>query len=362
MAEQEQNRSEAATPYKLQQAKRKGSVAKSMEVNAVFVMTAFLACLLMWVPGALTDQLRLSATLFGQAGALGFSADQVHAWSVATLFKVLAVVLPVMGALMVAGVLSSLVQHGAVFSVEPIKPDFNRINPATGFKRLFSKRALFDLGKNVLKLAVFLWVLWLTLKQDLPALAAFTATDVRADDERVIGMVATLLFRLVLVMVVIALLDWMFSRWDFSEKMRMSRREVKDEVKQREGDPKIKSRIRQLQNEMRNKSRAMKNLPGADVLITNPTHLGVALKYTHGQMAAPQVVAKGAGDTVERMKQVARRHGITIVENRRLARQLFRVDLEREVPQDCYADVARILIWIQEARKRKAAPVAGGAF
>jgi flagellar biosynthesis protein FlhB len=358
MAEQEQNRSEAATPFKLRQAKQRGSVAKSTEINAVFVIAAFLVCLLLWAPGAVRTQLRMDALLIQQAGAFGFSVAQVHAWLSTALVGSLAVLLPLFGAIMLAGVLSSLVQHGPVLSTHPIKPDFNRINPAAGFKRLFSKRALFDLGKNTLKLVLFLWVIWLTLRQAMPALSSLTATDARAYDGRLIDEVVGLLFRLLLAMLAVALVDLLFVRWEFAEKMRMSRRELKDEAKQREGDPLIKSRIRELQNELRKKSRAMKNLPGADVLITNPTHLGVALRYTYGEMVAPQVVAKGAGDMVEKMKAVARRHGVTIVENRRLARQLFMLGLDQPVPEAHYAEVARILVWIQDARKRS--PAAAG--
>jgi flagellar biosynthesis protein FlhB len=361
MAEQEQDRSEAATPFKLRHAKQRGSVAKSLEVNAVFVLTAFLACLLLWVPAAARLQLRLDARLIEQAAALGFGASQVHAWLSAAMLGSLAVLLPLFAAVMLAGALSSLVQHGPVFSVHPVKPDFSRINPAAGFKRLFSRRALFELGKNMLKLALFTWVLWLTLRHELPALVSLLVTDARAYDARLLDETVALLFRLLLAMVGVALLDLLFVRWEYADKMRMSRRELKDEVKQREGDPLIKARIRELQSELRKKSRALKNLPGADVLVTNPTHLAVALKYEHGRMAAPQVVAKGAGDIVDRMKQVARRHGVTIVENRLLARQLHELDIDQAVPESCYAEVARILVWIQEARRRSAPAAAPGA-
>jgi flagellar biosynthetic protein FlhB len=194
----------------------------------------------------------------------------------------------------------------------------------------------------------------LALRQLLPSLLGLLSLDARAYGVHALDTVAGLVFKLLLVLLGVALLDLLFTRWEYADKLRMSRRELKDEIKQREGDPAIKARIRELQNELRKKSRALKSLPEADVLITNPTHLGIALMYRHGQMAAPAIIAKGAGDLVEKMKTVARRHGVTIVENRRLARALFALELHDSVPEMHYAEVARLLLWIQEARKARA--------
>jgi flagellar biosynthesis protein FlhB len=355
MAEQEQNRSEAATPFKLREAKKKGSVAKSMDLNSVFVIAAFLACLLLWSGSAAKDQLMLDAQLFKQAGSLVFTPAQVMSWVGGLLVATLLMLAPLFLALMAAGIASSLVQHGPVFSTHPIKPDFNRLNPMQGFKRIFAKRSLFDLLKNMFKLAVFGAVLYLSIKHLMPALLGLLSSDARTYGARLADDTSGLIFKLLLVMVGVALIDLVFTRWEFADKMRMSRREMKDEHKQREGDPSIKARIRELQNELRKKSGALKNVKNADVLVTNPTHIGVALCYQHGKMAAPKVVAKGSDDQVEKMKALARRHGVTIVENRRLARALYEVSLEATVPETHYAEVARILVWIQAARKRKTA-------
>jgi flagellar biosynthetic protein FlhB len=360
VAEQEQNRSEPATPFKLREAKKRGSVAKSMDLNSVFVIAALLVCLQLWAWPAAMKQLSLAGLLFQQSSAFGFSQTQVWAWLVTALAETLLLLAPFFGAVMLAGALSSLVQHGPVFSVHPIKPDFNRLNPATGFKRIFSKRALFDLVKNLVKLALFVWVIYLAISQLLPSLLALLNVQAKAYAARALDDVAGLVFKLLMAMLAIALMDLIYTRWEYGDKLRMSRRELKDEIKQREGNPKIKARIRELQNEMRRKSQAVKNIPKADVLVTNPTHLGVALMYRHGEMAAPAVVAKGVGDMVEKMKAVARRHRVTIVENRRLARALYALDLHDPVPEEHYAEVARILVWIQEARKGRSAAQAGG--
>lgn len=361
MAEQEQNRSEAATPFKLREAKKRGSVAKSMDLNSVFVIAAFLVCLHLYAWSATKEHVSLSALLLRQSAAFGFSQTQTWAWLTTALIDTVLLLIPFYAAVMLAGVLASLVQHGPVFSIHPIKPDFNRLNPANGFKRIFSKRALFDLVKNLVKLALFAWVMYLSIVQLLPSLLALLSIDARAHAPRAIDAVASLVFKLLLVMLAVALVDLLFTRWEYGDKLRMSRREVRDEIKQREGDPKIKARIRELQNELRKKTSALKNLPDADVLITNPTHLGVALMYRHDKMAAPAIVAKGSGDLVEKMKTVARRHGVTIVENRRLARALHELELHDAVPEAHYAEIARILVWVQEAKKGRPAPAGGRA-
>jgi flagellar biosynthesis protein FlhB len=361
MAEQEQNRSEAATPFKLREAKKRGNVAKSMDLNSVFVLGALLGCLLLWAWPAAQKHLALDALLFRQASAFGFSQTQAWAWLTRSLLDSLLVLAPLFAAVMVAGALGCLVQHGPVFSTHPIKPDFNRLNPAAGFKRIFSKRALFDLVKNLVKLALFAWVVVLALQQLMPALVGMLSQDVHAFARQALDAVVSVTFKLLLALIAVALVDLLYTRWEYAERQRMSMRELRDEHKQREGDPTIKARIRELQNELRKKSRALRNLPGADVLVTNPTHLAVALAYRHGEMAAPAVVAKGAGDLVEKMKIVARRHGVTIVENRRLARALHELEVHDTVPEAHYAEVARILVWIQASRNARSAPAPGAA-
>jgi flagellar biosynthetic protein FlhB len=352
MAQQEQDRSEAATPFKLAQARKRGSVAKSADLNTVFIVAALLACLQAWSGIAAIDQTLLSRALIQQAAAVGFSASQVWSWAGRAATDTLVMLAPLLAAIVVASVVSGLVQHGAVISTQPLKPDFNRLNPAAGLKRIFSRRALFELGKNLLKLALFSWAIYLAVRHAVPELMQLLFTDVRGYGPRMLTLSTALVFKLLLVIVGLALIDVLFTRWEHADNLRMSRREVKDEHRQREGDPKVKARIRELQNEARSKSRALKNIPQADVLVTNPTHLAVALMYRHGQMSAPTVVAKGSGELVEKMKMIARRHRVTILENRRLARALHEVALHGAVPEAHYPEVARILVWVQEARKR----------
>jgi flagellar biosynthetic protein FlhB len=258
----------------------------------------------------------------------------------------------VFGLLIVAGVGASLMQTGPVFSFEPLKPDFDRINPAAGLKRLFSARLLFEAAKSLVKLGVFGYALYAIIDSLLPLALGLAQTPPAAYARLGLDAVVGMMFKLALLMLAVALLDVGYVRWDFGRKMMMSRREMRDEHKRREGDPKVKARIRELQREMRKRGQALKRVPDADVLITNPQHLAVALRYRREELAAPRLVAKGAGELAARMKLLARRHGIPVVENKPLARRLFlRGGLEAGIPQDEYPQVARVLAWVYALRE-----------
>ena len=354
MAEQEQDRTEQATDYKIAKAREKGMVPRSMEVNTVLVVAAFLAFLSFGGAAAAHRFGALAVALMGRAHAWVFGPAEVFSWSTAPVLDTLLLLAPLLGLVMVAGVVSAVLQFGLVLSAQPIKPDWQRLNPVAGFKRIFSKRALFETGKNLLKLMLFGTVLYLALDGMLDDFLALSATPGKAHGARLLRATCLVVLYLLLAMIAVAAVDMLFTRREYARQLMMSRREIKDEVKHREGDPKIKARIRELQNEMRQKSRSIQNVPGADVLITNPTHIAVALRYENTGMPSPQIVAKGAGELVEPMKQLARRHGVMIVENRPLARALYRQELDSFVPPTHYAAVARILIWVQEARRMRA--------
>lgn len=362
MAEQEQDRSESATPHKLTEARKKGSVAKSVEISSVVVMAAWLLALRMWGGAASQGHAVLDIGIFSQMASLSFSESGILAWGTRVCLEVMVMLAPFLVAVVVAGILGHWGQTGPIFSFHPVKPDFNRLNPAEGLKKLFSTKALFDLGKNTLKLVLFSWILYLVLNSMRGELMGLLQADARSLGKHFLNDLTAVAFKLIMALAAVALLDLLFTRWDFAQKMRMSMREVKQEFKQREGDPKIKARIRELQNEMRKRGKGMKNLPDADVLVTNPTHLAVALQYKRGDMAAPVIVAKGAGDLVPKMKQVARAHGVMIVENKPLARALFKVNMDSPVPGDQFAAVARLLVWVyaqKEAREKSRRPLKG---
>lgn len=348
----EQDRSEPATPFKLQEARRRGQVAKSMEINSLLILSGALAVVYLQGDSMIGRALGLSRAILSQAHAIDFVVTSPVTWSAALASRVLEILSPFVITLIVVGVLSNLFQTKPVFSLFPLKPDIQRLNPVAGFKRLFSKRLLYEALKSVAKLVLLSAVLYFALARLLPALIGLL--DVHPD-----GYAAFLLHhskelavKLLLVLLPVALLDLLYTRWDYHKRMRMSRREIKEEVRRREGDPHVKARIRELQREAARRSKSLRRVRNADVLVTNPTHLAVALRYERESMSAPQLIAKGAGEMAQRMRVVAVRHGVPIIENRALAKALFRqVDIDQSIPAELFPAVAKVLVWAYAMHK-----------
>jgi flagellar biosynthetic protein FlhB len=356
MAEQDSDRSEQATPYKLQEARKKGSVARSMDLTALAMLSALLLTLYSSAESGVRDLVRILHKSLSLAGAKQWHADNVSVWLGALLMECLLLLAPLFLALAVAAVLVNLVQTGPIFSMHPLKPDLERINPVMGFKRIFSMRTLFESGKSIVKLVVLGMVVYFLIKDMIPGLVGLPGLAAKGYMRVLVALCATLLAKLVMALLVIAALDFGFARWEFSRRMRMSKRDVKDENKNREGDPRIRSRIRELRKEMLKRSKALAKVPAADVLITNPTRIAIAVSYKHGTSAAPQVVAKGAGEMARRMRELAGRHSIPVVQNRELARALFReVDFDGFVPEKLYPQVAKIMVWVYAMRQARRA-------
>lgn len=359
MAEQEQNRTEQATPFKLAEAKKRGSVAKSLELSAL--ATSFGALLLAYVWGRdlIEKQLRLDSAVLSQAHLLNFDSVTVLRWLSKLLQEFAGLLLPLFLVVVVLSILTSMLQTGPVFTFFPLKPDVKRLNPVAGFKRVFSKRALFELGKTLVKLLLFALLLYYLARTLAPDLMSMLDMDPANYLRKNFHLVLLTAFKILLLLAFIALLDTLYTRWQYGDQMKMSRREVKEEVRNREGDPRIRSRMRELQRELINRAKAVRRVPEADVLITNPVHLAVALLYKRDEMHAPQVIAKGSGELVEHMKALARRHGVPVVENKALARKLFaKAEVGQAIPEGLYPPVARLLLWIYSRRDARLTKVA----
>ncbi|MBK4735684.1 EscU/YscU/HrcU family type III secretion system export apparatus switch protein [Noviherbaspirillum pedocola] len=361
MAEEDQQRSEKATPWKLDQARKKGSVPKGMDLNAFAALSVLTVFLYFKGPRLLETGSRLFAAALEVAAGTGLTRA-AGAYAVTLFFQGLRPWAAMFVALIVIGILASLAQTGPVLSFHPIKPDFTRLNPAQGMKRFFNVKLLFDSLRAVLKAALLSTVIFVFLRHALPDLLRLSLSDVRSYPLQALHLLLRLLFYCLLALLPIVLLDIALSRRDFMKRMMMSHREILDEHKQREGDPRIRQRQRALQREARQRSSSLRRVKDADVLITNPTRLAIALKYDAPGMPAPQVLAKGAGQLAALMREMAWRHQVPIVQNRKLAAALFRgASIEQHIPVDCYADVARILIWLRLRRKRSESPRTTGA-
>jgi flagellar biosynthetic protein FlhB len=361
MADQDIDRSEAATPFKLKKARERGQTARSVDGVAAAVFAAAMVFLAWQGTAAATSLLRLAqaALLHLTRHDLGDAAR----WGLITQLMTGAaeVVLPFMGLLMVAAAGATWLQSGFVLSPEPLKVDFQRLSPAAGFQRVFCMRTLFEGARACLKLAVLALAAWLALKALLPHFLAVASLAPAAFLRTLMDDAAALGLKIALALALIAALDIAFTRREFGRKMRMSRRELKDEFKEREGDPRIRARLRELRREMLKRSQALRHTRTADVVVTNPTHFAVALRYEHGQMPAPQLVAKGAGQLAAAMREIAWRHRIPIVQNPPLARNLFRdMAIDDHVPAAFHAEVARIIVWVFALREQRR-PAGAGA-
>lgn len=356
MADQEQNRNEAATPFKLEEARRRGVVPKSLDANSFFVLLAATIAWHFWGSAMIAAQLKLAAALLSNAHQMPYDpAGSVRLFA-ELLGRSLSTLAPLF--LLVPGfaLLSNLMQSGPVFSFHPLKPDVERLNPAAGFKRVFAWRMVVETGKTLLKFVLLGGILYFALSALLPALATTPRMDTVAIAHFLGSESTVLVAKLLAALAVIAMADIAYSRWDFAHRMRMSRNEIREELKRREGDPRIKARLRELQREAVKRSKSLKRIKDADVLIVNPVRLAVAVQYDRARIDAPVVIAKGAGFLARRMRHAAARATVPIVENKGLARALFLgVDIDQAVPPAHYGLLAKILSWAFAIRGRSIA-------
>jgi flagellar biosynthetic protein FlhB len=347
MADQDLDRNEAATPYKLEKARDKGQVGKSSEVASAAVFTVAAAYLYWNGWDGLIAQFRYDHALLAQAARIDASAASLWHLVGTVVRDTSLMLLPFFGAIAVAAIVANVAQTGPVLSFEPVKADFDRLNPAAGFKKLFSMRTLFDAGRAVVKLALLGLVVYYVLLALVPQFFQLSAMPPAGLARTLVEDIAGMAMKVALLLCLIAAVDYGYTRREFAKKMRMSRRELKDEHKQREGDPRIRARLRELRREALRRSMAARNTAKADVLLTNPTHYAVALRYVHGEMTSPLLVAKGAGSLAAAMRKIAARHNIPVVQSPPLTRELYRsIDVEQNVPPAMYAQVARIMVWV----------------
>jgi len=354
MAEQDLDRNEAATQYKLNEARKRGQVAKSPDVISAIVFAVAIIYVNWQGWENFRDQFRFDQALFNLAGRV--DAGPAVLWQLIShgLTHSLMLLAPFFSAIMLAAIVANLIQIGPVFSTKPLGPDWDRVNPANGFKRLFSMRTLFDGLRACLKLTLLVWVVYRALKSLAPQFYSLAGYSPQGYLRAMLGDVSSIGMKIILMLGIIAAFDWLYTKHEFSKKMRMSKRDLRDESKHRDGDPRIRARLRELRAEMLKRSLALGKTGSADVLITNPTHLAVALRYTHGEMTSPQMVSKGAGLIAAAMRKIAARNNIPIVQNRTLARKLFHeVGVDQQVPPALYADVARIIVWVFAMRQAR---------
>jgi flagellar biosynthetic protein FlhB len=348
----DQEKTEDPTPKKLEDARERGDVPQSKEF-ATFIVFAGL-CLAVYFGG----DLLLKTVLLSFEKSFLLQENQIETSSEFILFGREALIslmiglAPIFGAVTLFGLLAYVGQFGFLFTGKKLLPNFEKINPISGFKRIFSKDTLVELIKSIMKVSIVTAIMYSVLKSEISRISVIGLETVGEIFVYMMTLSMKLMLGVLLFMAVLGFLDFLYQRWSFHQKQKMSVKEVKDEYKQREGDPMVKARVRQIQRELA-RSRMMNDVPTADVVVANPTHVAVAIKYTRGKMAAPTVVAKGAGHIAVKIKEMAIRNGVPVLEKRSLARFLFRnVDIGQAVPESLYSAVAEVLAYVYKMKAK----------
>jgi flagellar biosynthesis protein FlhB len=352
-----EEKSEAATPKRRTEARRRGQVAKSTDLSSIVGLMGVLMALSAIVGASSQVVTQYFGYVFRNLDGMQISTPQVMTQGSMAMLTFGKAMMPLFAVAMVLGIVSNVAQTGLLWATEGLRPDFNRINPLSGAKRFVSARSFVELAKSSFKIGLIGWIAYVTVRGSYPQLVMMTRMEVGQGIALVGELVFRLAFRVVGTLLVIAALDYAYQRYSFEKSLRMTKEEVKQEHKQSEGSPQLKSRVRARQRELA-KKRMMQDVPAADVVITNPTHFAVALKYNAEEHTAPRVVAKGQDLMAHKIRELAQHNDVPIVENPPLARALYKqVDIGREVPSELYEAVAEVLAFvyqINEDRRRRA--------
>lgn len=356
MAEDRSNKTEAATPKRKEEARKEGQVAVSRDLSTAAVLLGGIGLLAVMLPAGvhkMTEMTRQGLTLsFPLDFYEGMSIEQVSSIVIHAGITVATLSLPVVAGILLMGGGASLLQTGLLWRAKAVQPDVGRVNPMKGLSRMVSLRSVMELVKGLLKIAIVTGVgLWVA-RYDVLQIPGLIEFDVGTVLQVTGGLSLKVSLAVAGAIAVLAGFDYAYQRYEWERSLRMSKEEIKEEHKATEGDPLIKSRVRTIQRETA-KKRMLAAVKTADVVITNPTHLAVALKYDTASMGAPVVVAKGAGLIAERIRELARHHGVPVVEHKFVARTLFKlVDIGNEIPNELYRAVAEILAFVYRARGR----------
>jgi len=353
MAEQDkdQERTEEATPKRREDAREEGQVAKSRDLASVAILGS---CLLYFYFGAgsfISQLMDLMKSSFSHLDPSVVTAENIHSLLFSAVYSMLSLLAPFMLTVCIAALLANVMQVGFKITTKVIQPKWSKIDPLKGFSRLFSLQSLVEFLKSILKMTIVGFVAYLTVKNELKDILPLVNQSVWA----IVVYISKTSFKILLttcwVLIILAFMDYLYQRWEHERNLKMSRQDIKDENKSTEGDPIIKARIRRLQRDMA-KKRMMANVPKADVVITNPTHLAIALRYEQDSMIAPTVVAKGADYVAEKIKDIAKENGVPTIENKPLAQVLYKtVEVDGAIPDSLYKAIAEILAYVYSLKQ-----------
>lgn len=347
-----QEKTEDATPKKREKAREEGDVAKSVEIPSVFVLLGGVSVIYIFADSMYTNIASVMQDCFFFGRIPDFSdrycLDLLYKYS-AKFFLTFA---PVLFAVFIMALVSNMYMVGFFISWKAIGVKFSKINPISGLMKKFSLSSLVELVKSIAKLTIIAALAWFAVRGELKQVHQLYSYSIGAILIFLLKVIFKIFIWVIIPMMVLAILDYMYQKWQYEDKLKMTKQEVKDEHKQSEGDPQVKSRIRTLQFEAA-KKRMMAEVPKADVVITNPTHFAIAIKYDPLSMSAPKVIAKGAGPLALKIKEIAKIAKVPIVENKELARNLYKiVDIGDEVPDTLYRGIAEVLAYVFKMKGR----------
>lgn len=347
MPDQEKEaRTEPATPRRRQEARERGQVARSQDLASALVLFGVVLFMRLYGERLLWGLAGAARAILGLMSEPPLEPGAMRVFVLSLAGELARLVVPAMLFFLAASLAANWLQFGFVLSGTPLAPNLAKLNPVNGARRLLSLRALALAAAGVLKVAAVALVVWLNLRRALPASGVLAEADPRAILYLAAGFTWRLTLEVALALLAIAILDYLFQRWQYEQDLRMTREEVREELKRMEGDPTIRSRRRQIHRQIAYQ-RMMAAVPEAEVVITNPTELAVALAYDGARDAAPVVVAKGARKLAEKIRHLAREHGVPVVENKPLARALWRgVEVGEAIPEALYEAVAEVLAYV----------------
>jgi flagellar biosynthetic protein FlhB len=347
--EDQDDKTEEPTDKRRREAREEGNVSKSTEVSTVLVLLAAFIFLRIFFEGMYADVVagvNLAYDYLNPMFIRNMSYTTYHDMFLLHLKNTLSLVLPLGIFRMVIGALSNIMQIGFLFTLKPIEPKLSKINPISGLKNMFALKKLFDTAKNILKLVIIGFVGYISVRSKMEEMISSINESVGSIVVYMMLLIFEVAIKIILTLLVIAILDYAYQRYEYEKKLKMTKQQVKDEHKMSEGDPKIKARIRQLQREM-SKRRMMENVPKATVIVTNPTHLSIAIRYEQESMDAPEIVAKGADNLAMKIREMATEHGIPLYEDVPLARAMYdKVEPGDIIPQEFFAAVAEIIAYV----------------
>jgi len=341
-----------ASPQKRTRAREEGNIARSQDLSAAVALLAAVAALRFL--GAPMFERLVAATryYFDHAASLDPGVQSVQSLALQGTLWIAPIVLPFMLVMLVAGVSASVLQVGFLYTTKPMTPKLSKLNPIKGLSNYFSLRSLAELVKSLLKVGLALYITWITVQGHLDDYVNLMGLTPLALLPVVGAMIATLWWRIALALLVLGILDYGFQYWQRERNLMMTTQEAREELKEYEGDPRIKQRIRQIQRRIA-MQRMMAEVPKADVIVTNPTRFAVALRYDAAEMAAPVVVAKGARILAERIREIAMANEVPIVQKPELARTIYRtVEVGHPVPENLFRAVAEVLAYVYRIDRR----------